>query len=159
MTSNQPLTVISNGTPIEEREARLSDGADELESKGRQSIFAHPRFLLTVSAALMTLGLLIILLGWIGAARSTLVEEQIPYLISGGLFGLALALIGAVTLFAHWQTVQIKERRAQEIQRRADHREMMALLRSIANESTQENSNGRARGSRAQRPIRRTSGG
>ena len=63
----------------------------------------------------MTTGLSIILLGWFGAARSTIVEEQIPYLISGGLLGVALATIGALTLFAHWLTVLVRENRRQEL--------------------------------------------
>ena len=37
------------------------------------------------------------------------VEAQVPYLISGGLLGVALATIGAITFFAHWLTVLITE--------------------------------------------------
>ena len=54
----------------------------------------------------MLLGLAAILLGWAGASRSILMEEQLPYLISGGLFGLALAFIGAITLLA-WAAAAI----------------------------------------------------
>ena len=83
-------------------------------TEGRPSILAHPRFLLGVSAALMAGGVLAILLGWDGAANATVVEAQVPYLVSGGLLGLALATIGGLTFFAHWLTVSIREARARE---------------------------------------------
>jgi hypothetical protein len=92
----------------DDREARLTEGADQLASRSRASILQHPRFLLWVSVTLMTLGLALILLGWAGASRSIVIEEQMPYLISGGLLGLALAIIGAVTLFAQGLTVLIR---------------------------------------------------
>src|SRR5438128_5188258 len=94
-----------------ERDARLSEGADELAHRGRGSILNNPRLLLWASVVLMTLGLSIILLAWAGASRSIVVEEQVPYLISGGLFGLALALIGAITLFAQCCNTLIREDR------------------------------------------------
>ena len=40
-------------------------------------------------------GVALILLGWNGAASYDRVESQMPYLISGGLAGLALVIIGA----------------------------------------------------------------
>jgi len=47
------------------------------------------------SIVLIVAGFVAILLGWKGAARSILVVEQLPYLISGGAGGLALILTGA----------------------------------------------------------------
>ena len=41
------------------------------------------------------LGLGLILLGWFGASGSAREFEQIPYLISGGILGLALVILGA----------------------------------------------------------------
>jgi hypothetical protein len=105
----------------------------------------------------MSLGVGMILLGWLGAAHSTLVEEQVPYLISGGLLGVALAVIGALCLFTHWLTVLIREARAHEAARREDHDELLDALRSVATALThQEDSNdGRARGAQSQRSVRR----
>src|SRR5688572_10282696 len=40
-------------------------------------------------------GLALIFLGWNGAASYDRAESQIPYLISGGLAGLALVIVGA----------------------------------------------------------------
>ena len=155
MTDREDLAILAGGSPLEDRETRLTEGADQLAERARSSILGHERFLLWLSAALTTLGLSVILLGWAGASRSTLVEEQIPYLISGGLFGLALALIGAVTLFAHWLTVLIRENRQREISRRSDHAELMEAVRSLhASFTPQESTNGRTRGKRTDRPLR-----
>ena len=123
-----PVTV-SPALSAEEREARLAEGADPL-ARGVRSIVAHPRFLLIAAATLMTFGVTLIVLGWVGVARSTMIEEQMPYLISGGLLGVALAIMGALTLFTHWLTVSIREARAHEAARRADHAELVEVLRS-----------------------------
>ena len=157
MTVTEPTatTTPPEGLSAEEREGRLADGADELASGG-PSLQAHPQLLLGISAALMTTGLSIILLGWFGAARSTVVEEQIPYLISGGLLGVALATIGALTLFAHWLTVLVREGRRQETIRKQEHIELMeALAQLTATLDREEDSNGRARGAQPERAVRR----
>lgn len=48
------------------------------------------------------LGFAAMLLGYSGAARTPLVEEQVPYLISGGIVGLALVVLGGLLFWAHW---------------------------------------------------------
>jgi hypothetical protein len=48
-------------------------------------------------------GIALILLGWNGAASYDRVESQMPYLISGGLAGLALVIIGAALLIVQAQ--------------------------------------------------------
>lgn len=154
------MSDIGAGASAQDREARLTEGADELASGARRSILRDPRFLLWVSITLMILGLALILVGWAGASRSILVEEQVPYLISGGLFGLALALIGAVTLFAQWLTVLIRENREREVARRRDHEELMDALRVLAPTTTRQGGdNGSPRSARAKRPVRRPSRG
>ena len=47
----------------------------------------------------MTLGVVMIALAWNGAANRNFVEGQFPYLLSGGVMGLALVIIGATLLF------------------------------------------------------------
>ena len=44
------------------------------------------------------IGLLAILIGWIGISGQAVVAKQLPYLISGGIGGMALVGIGAVFL-------------------------------------------------------------
>jgi hypothetical protein len=157
MTVSDEHAVLVAGPAIDEREARLATGADGLASQ-RASIAAHPRFLMAVAGALMTTGLTAIVLAWLGAARSTLIEEQVPYLISGGLLGVALAVVGALTFFVHWLTVLIREARAHEAARAQDHDEMMEALRSLRSAlAPQEDGNGTARSAGSERSIRRAS--
>jgi len=71
------------------------------------------RYLMIAGAIMVIVGLPIIVLGWWGASRTPYIFEQVPYLISGGLLGLALALLGGLFYFAYWITKQIQETRRQ----------------------------------------------
>jgi hypothetical protein len=157
MTTPERFEVLDGGATPDEREARLSEGADALvEDTTRASILQHPHLLLVIAATLMTLGISVILIGWAGAANATVVEEQVPYLISGGLLGVALATIGALTLFSHWLTVSIREARQRDASRRHDHDELMQALRTLTGALVaQEDTDGSTRSTRAQRPVRR----
>jgi hypothetical protein len=53
-------------------------------------------------AVLLPLGLVIILLGWYGAAHARVVQQQIPYLVSGSFIGLGLMTAGGLLFWAHW---------------------------------------------------------
>lgn len=53
---------------------------------------------IAISVVLIVAGFVTIWLGYRGAARSLIVAEQIPFLFSGGLGGLALIAAGAGTL-------------------------------------------------------------
>lgn len=44
--------------------------------------------------ALVVVGLLAILFGWIGMSGAVLTYEQLPYILSGGLFGLSMIMVG-----------------------------------------------------------------
>src|SRR5687767_11067835 len=48
--------------------------------------------------ALCLIGLFLIFLGWNGAASYDRVQSQFPYLISGGIAGLALVIMGAALM-------------------------------------------------------------
>ncbi|MBV8692458.1 MAG: hypothetical protein JOY57_12420, partial [Actinobacteria bacterium] len=87
MSSPDAVHVIGEGPSIEAREELLVEGADALRSGRRRGValFARNRILITLAASFMTLGVSLVLVGWYGAAHSTLVEEQMPYLISGGI--------------------------------------------------------------------------
>ena len=47
---------------------------------------------------LTLLGLLIIFFGWNGAASTDYVPAQFPYLISGGVVGIAVVVVGAAMI-------------------------------------------------------------
>ena len=51
---------------------------------------------------LIPLGVAAILMGWYGAAHARVDQQQIPYLISGGLLGLGAIIAGALLYWAHW---------------------------------------------------------
>lgn len=82
------------------------------------------RLLAIVSAVLLPLGLAVILLGWAGAAHSSYLFEQVPYLISGGLFGLGLVFVGGLVYVA-----SMMARNAAQQQRQGE--EVVALLRDL----------------------------
>src|ERR1035437_2717955 len=69
------------------------------------------RWLLVAGGVLVPLGIMLIILGWVGAAGTPLLFEQIPYLISGGLLGLGLVFVGGFVYFAYWLTVLVREGR------------------------------------------------
>lgn len=129
--SDEPVELF-RGTPLEERDARLREGAGDLASTSR-SFWRQPQFLLWLSATLMLLGLAAILLGWLGASQSILLEEQMPYLISGGLLGVALSFIGAITLLAQWVLVLVREQRSREAARRRDHEQLIERIEALTN--------------------------
>lgn len=54
-----------------------------------------------VAMLLVTAGFIAIGVGWWGASGTRDVSEQIPFLISGGILGLALVLLGAAVFVAH----------------------------------------------------------
>ena len=51
-----------------------------------------------IGAVLILAGAICILLGYLGISRQTLVAKQLPYLISGGIFGLVLVGVGTFYL-------------------------------------------------------------
>ncbi len=51
-----------------------------------------------VGWVLLALGALFILLGWIGVSGEAVVGKQIPYVVSGGIGGVLLAIVGAYFL-------------------------------------------------------------
>jgi len=69
------------------------------------------RWLLVVGGLMLPLGILLVLMGWKGAADTPLVFEQVPYLISGGILGLALVFAGSFLYFAYWLTLLVRENR------------------------------------------------
>jgi hypothetical protein len=93
------------------RTERLREAVSGIRTRGGPKPIG--RWLMIVGAALIAIGLPTILVGWWGAAHTPYVFEQIPYLISGGLFGLGLAVVGGLFYFAYWLTKQVHETRRQ----------------------------------------------
>jgi hypothetical protein len=89
------------------RQERLSERVSGL--RGRFSL--GDRWLLVVGGLLLPLGIMLVVLGWEGASNTVFVWEQLPYLISGGLLGLALVFAGGFLYFAYWLTLLVRENR------------------------------------------------
>ena len=51
---------------------------------------------------LVPLGVVVILVAWYGAAHASVVQQQIPYLVSGSFVGLGLMIVGGLLYWAHW---------------------------------------------------------
>lgn len=98
----------------EGRDAKFSEGVRTLRVGGA-TIQLSERILLVFAGIVAPLGLVVILLGWMGASQTPFVFEQNSYLISGGIFGLALVFLGAFFYFAHWMTQLVKEHRVQSV--------------------------------------------
>ncbi|GAA0602694.1 hypothetical protein GCM10009547_00120 [Sporichthya brevicatena] len=63
-----------------------------------------------VGAVLVVLGAVVLVAGWIGASGEVYIANQLPYLLSGGLGGLALIGVGATLwlsadLSDEWRTL------------------------------------------------------
>ena len=76
-------------------------------------------------ALLIPLGIVFILLGWYGAAHARVVQQQIPYMVSGSFIGLGCMIVGGLLFFGHW---------LYRIYDQADlhHEEQQRLLETIA---------------------------
>ncbi|MCW2542929.1 MAG: hypothetical protein JWM40_481 [Frankiales bacterium] len=88
------------------------------------------RVLAVASAVMLPLGLAVILLGWYGAAHTPYLFEQLPYLISGGLLGLGLAIVGGLIYFGSWVARGAAQQQAQSA-------EVVELLRDVLDELRQ----------------------
>src|SRR5437660_736369 len=85
-----PRTAISD-EPIRtaERPAHSEHLGSALSKvRRRGQLIVTERWLVVAGGILMPLGLVFTLLGWYGAAHTTRLFEQVPYLISGGIIGL-----------------------------------------------------------------------
>ena len=106
--------------------------ADEHPVK-RRELDLRNTWQIIIGAMLIPFGIAVIIIGWHGAAYSNVDQKQIPYLISGGIMGLAIVVIGCFFYWAHW-LYRIQERadaNHQEVLR--EQREMMkALIESLA---------------------------
>lgn len=79
--------------PQDRAEAFKSDMA---ELKLADPAASGERRALQAGIGLMVVGVALVVLGWYGASGESEVWKEIPYLISGGLGGLTVTVIGAV---------------------------------------------------------------
>jgi hypothetical protein len=109
-----PASVITAAPPPTTDAGRfqqLADGIRGLRIGSSRKL--GERTLMIAGSAAVGVGLLLVMLGWWGAAHTPNLYEQIPYVASGGFLGLGLIFLGAFFYFAHWLTELVKEGRAQ----------------------------------------------
>lgn len=124
------------------RSDRLRSRAARLRSR---SGTADPgRRLLLVGGVLLPLGVLLVLVGWLGVARTPLVFEQVPYVVSGGMLGLALVVIGGFLYFSYWQTLVVRALRDSQVELSGSLLRIEGLLASNAVPQQQDGGSGAA---------------
>ena len=109
----------SAATPVPTRLQRLAAVVDRARP-GRSSRNVR-KWLETIGMVLVVFGFACILLGWYGAAHSPYLYQEVPYLISGGLLGVAMVIGGGVLVRSAWTLRQIEE----------DRRNALAIVRSV----------------------------
>jgi hypothetical protein len=118
-----PVQAVPDGangaTPVPTRLQRLAAVVDRARP-GRSSRNVR-KWLEWIGMALIVFGFVCILLGWYGAANSPYLYQEIPYVISGGLLGVALVIGGGVLVRCGWSMRQIEEER----------RNALAIVRSV----------------------------
>src|SRR5438270_13650716 len=104
-----PTDASTNGAGT--RQQRLAAAVKNLRT--RQSLSAIPvdRWVLIAGAIMVPLGIALMILAWYGAAHKPLIIQQFPYLLSGGLIGLGLMLLGGLAYFGYWITRLVQENR------------------------------------------------
>ena len=78
----------------------------------------NDRWMLVLGGTLLPLGLASVVLGWAGVTHTVYLYDQLTYLASGSLVGLALVIVGGFVYFTYWQTVQVREARVRQSQKR-----------------------------------------
>ena len=121
----QPLEsipqVAADANAGEVRRARFRAATGRLAERSSSTDLIT--WMLVPGSIALLLGLGAITLGWVGAARTTREIEQIPYLISGGLLGLALVILGGLLLISTFWVAVLRK-----LQQEADER----AARSVA---------------------------
>ena len=103
-TTSLPTADTTGASDEMQEELRGIRGLLEQQERDRdsQDRTRMDRALGIAGSLLVPAGIVAILLGWYGAARTPHQFEQIPYLISGGLLGVAMVVGGGLLFFGSW---------------------------------------------------------
>ena len=123
---------MSTVTDASETSTRYDDFKDDVGSlKVRRGSAALEQRLKVGGGALIPVGILLIILGWWGASDTVLVDEQVSYLISGGLLGLALVITGACLYVRYWLARQRYWLARATLEQREQSQQLVAALDRI----------------------------
>jgi hypothetical protein len=124
------------------RQERLATNVKELRVPRAGFAFSD-RWMLYIGGTFLPLGVVLVLLGWYGASHTVLLFEQIPYLISGGLLGIAFVMGGGLVYFAYWMTLMVRESRLGREEMQAVLLRMEQLMQEQAQPQARRTSGGR----------------
>jgi hypothetical protein len=93
------------------RDARLVT----LLRRARRGGLQPEGWVLVAGGALVVGGLALVIIGWVGTSRTVLVAGQIPYVVSGGLLGVALVFLGAFLYFGYWMAMLVRQSREDRV--------------------------------------------
>lgn len=122
--------------PVDEAEKavslqqRLAERLSALRRRSSGPLSVERRIALG-GGMLAAAGAVLVLLGWYGASHTSRVYLQIPYLISGGLLGVVLAVAGGSAYLASWMTRLVQDQQARTDDAVSATREMTATLERI----------------------------
>jgi len=111
-------------------QARLAERLVTLR-RSTSSPASLDRRIALIGGMLLAAGAVLVVLGWYGAAHTSRVYLQIPYLISGGLLGVVLAFAGGSAYLASWLTRLIHDQQARADDVVAATRETADALRRV----------------------------
>jgi hypothetical protein len=122
-------------TSLPQAASRTSSGAAPL--RGNNAALLQV-VLFWAGAILLPLGLVVIVLGWYGAANTPYQYDQMSYLVSGGLLGLGLTFVGGFLYFGAW-LARIAADGRESAKRLAD---TLLLLADVTSRSTSTSDQG-----------------
>ena len=106
-TATHPTPLETGAEPREASDADVAP-ARTVTSRAGAREFVRENLRTLVALALVVVGVVFVILGWYGAANTNILTEQIPYLISGGLLGVALIIVAG--LFASSASLERQNR-------------------------------------------------
>jgi TRAP-type C4-dicarboxylate transport system permease small subunit len=123
-------TPTASAEAVDARRARFRAA---LAGLARSSSSDLIRWVMVPASVAVIVGFNFMLLGWWGASRTHREIEQIPYLISGGLVGLALVFLGGLMLASIFWVVVMRKLQEESDERTRAH---LAALESRLDERT-----------------------
>jgi hypothetical protein len=105
------------------RRARFREALQGIAS--RASADDLIRWMLIPASVLIIVGFNFMIFGWIGASKTIRQIEQIPYLISGGLIGLAMVILGGLLLASTFWVMVVRKLQDETEARTRAHIELL----------------------------------
>jgi hypothetical protein len=93
---NEPSADTSEDPAAREPERAEAAAKPKARSATGVGAFIRKNVRLVLAVVFLIVGILLVILGWYGAAHTNILTEQIPYFISGGLLGMALIIVAGV---------------------------------------------------------------